>query len=177
MPDQQVDAQQVDARHPLEHRLAGAADCGALAALVVEFRGFLGRDEPASESIAGSLARLLVDPDTDFLISCVGDRAIGYAQLRYRFSLWCNGIEAHIDDFFVSAEARGRGVGARLLAASIERARTREARVIGLTTNERNGEALRLYQRAGFAADRPRWDGGRQLWLELEPPRRPIEYT
>jgi hypothetical protein len=48
--------------------------------------------------------------------------------------------------------------------------RGRDARVVGLTTNERNAGALRLYQRAGFAADRSRWDGGRQLWLELEPP-------
>jgi len=83
------------------------------------------------------------------VIACAGDRAVGYCQLRYRFSLWCDGIEAHVDDFFVADEARGRGVG--------------------LTTNERNIDALRLYQRAGFAADRARWDGGRQLWLELEP--------
>jgi ribosomal protein S18 acetylase RimI-like enzyme len=138
--------------------------------LVVAFRDFLGRSEPAGESIAASLARLLGDPDTDFLIASDGDRAIGYSQLRYRFSLWCSGIEAHIDDFFVEGEARGRGIGAQLLEASIERARARDACVVGLTTNERNVDALRLYQRAGFAADRSRWEGGRQLWLELEPP-------
>jgi len=165
MPRQQLDGQQLDARH----RLAVAADCGALAGLVVAFREFLGRSEPATDSIVGSLARLLGDPDTDFLITCLGDRAIGYCQLRYRFSLWSSDIAAHIDDFFVEAGARGRGVGAQLLGASIERARVRDARVVGLTTNERNEDALRLYQRAGFAADRSRWDGGRQLWLELEP--------
>jgi len=165
MPRQQPDKKQPDARH----RLAVAADCGALAGLVVAFREFLGRSEPATDSIVSSLARLLGDRDTDFLITYVGDRAIGYCQLRYRFSLWCSGIEAHIDDFFVEAGARGSGFGAQLLGASIERARERDARVVGLTTNERNADALRLYQRAGFAADRSRWDGGRQLWLELEP--------
>ncbi len=165
MPAKQVDAKQVDAGL----RLAGAADCARLAGLVVAFRDFLGRAEPAAESIAGSVARLLDDPGTDFVIACADDRAIGYCQLRYRFSLWCAGIEAHIDDFFVEAGVRGRGVGAQLLAASLERARARDARVVGLTTNERNVDALRLYRRAGFAADRSRWDGGRQLWLELEP--------
>ena len=145
MPHEQLDGKQLDARH----RLAGAADCAQLAGLALAFRDFLGRSEPAADSIANSVARLLGDPNTDFVIACAGDRAVGYCQLRYRFSLWCDGIEAHVDDFFVADEARGRGVG--------------------LTTNERNIDALRLYQRAGFAADRARWDGGRQLWLELEP--------
>jgi GNAT superfamily N-acetyltransferase len=165
MPPQQPDAQQVDAGL----RLAGAADAARLAGLIVSFRDFLGRAEPATDSLEASIAQLLRDPNTDFLVTVVGDRAIGFAQLRYRFSLWCSGIEAQIDDFFVEGEARGRGVGAQLLDAAIARARQRGARVVGLTTNERNAEALRLYQRAGFAADRPRWDGGRQLWLELEP--------
>lgn len=170
MPRQQHDGQQPDTKQPdARHRLAGAGDGARLAGLVVSFRDFLGRDEPATASIEASLARLLGDPDTDFILCCVGDRAIGYAQLRYRFSLWCSGVEAQIDDLFVEGEARGRGVGAQLLAAAVARARQRGARVVGLTTNERNAEALRLYQRAGFAADRPRWDGGRQLWLELEP--------
>ena len=145
----QVDAEQVDAGLL---RLAGGADCAQLAGLALAFRDFLGRSEPDAESSAGSGARLLGDPGTDFVIAYAGDRAIGYCQLRYRFSLWCDGIEAHVDDFFVADEARGR-----------------DARVVGLTTNERNADALRLYQRAGFAADRARWDGRRQLWLELEP--------
>lgn len=165
---QQVDNTQVDAGLLLA-RLAGAEDAARLARLVASFRDFLGRDEPASASIEASLARLLGDPDTDFMLCCADDRAIGYAQLRYRFSLWCSGIEAHVDDLFVDAAARGHGFGAQLLDAAIARARQRGARVVGLTTNERNEAALRLYQRAGFAADRSRWDGGRQLWLELEP--------
>lgn len=174
MLPQQPDNKQPDARH----RLAVAADCERLAGLVVSFRDFLGRTVPDTELVAASLARLLVDPATDFVIAYLGDRAIGYSQLRYRFSLWCGGIEAHVDDFFVEAGARGRGVGAELLEASIQRARERDARVVGLTTNERNGDALRLYQRAGFTAERSRWDDGRQLWLELEPPpRRAIQTT
>jgi hypothetical protein len=64
---------------------------------------------------------------------------------------------------------RGRRVGARLLDASIGRARTRGCRVLGLDTNERNEDALRLYRRAGFTAERSRWGGGRQLWLEVVP--------
>ena len=36
-------------------------------------------------------------------------------------------------------------------------------------TSSFEADALRLYQRAGFASERSRWNGGRQLWLELEP--------
>ena len=36
--------------------------------------------------------------------------------------------------------------------------------------NEKNEGALAFYKRLGFRAERPRWQGGRQLWLN-----RPLE--
>jgi ribosomal protein S18 acetylase RimI-like enzyme len=58
-------------------------------------------------------------------------------------------------------------VGAALLRTSITCARERGARLLALTTNERNEAALALYRAAGFRAEKDRWRGGRQLWLEL----------
>ena len=44
-------------------------------------------------------------------------------------------------------------------------------RSLGLSTNERNTEAVSLYQRYGFVAESARWQSGRYLWLQrtLEP--------
>jgi ribosomal protein S18 acetylase RimI-like enzyme len=151
-------------------RLAGALDCETLVPLVASFRDQLGQSEPAADTLGSSLRRLLADPATDILLALGADGgALGYSQLRFRYSLWVAGIEGQLDDLFVLAGARRRGVGAELLAASIRRAREREARLLGLNTNERNADALRLYRRAGFTAERPRWGAGRQLWLELQP--------
>jgi ribosomal protein S18 acetylase RimI-like enzyme len=108
------------------------------------------------------------DPGTQFLLALDPKQdPVGYSQLRFRFSMWVSGLEAQLDDLFVLPTARRRGVGRQLLAASVETARVRGARVVGLNTNERNQEALRLYAAAGFSAQRRRWGGGRQLWLEL----------
>jgi ribosomal protein S18 acetylase RimI-like enzyme len=143
--------------HPVTVRLAQGADCERLVPLVASFRDQLGQSEPAADTLGGSLRRLLADPDTDFLLALGADGgSLGYSQLRFRYSLWVAGSEGQLDDLFVLAGARRRGVGLALLEASIRRARERDARVLGLNTNERNADALRLYRRAGFTAERPR---------------------
>jgi ribosomal protein S18 acetylase RimI-like enzyme len=75
------------------------------------------------------------------------------------------GAEAELEDVFVVPEARRRGVGLRLVQFAIARANERGCRSMGLNTNERNEGALALYRRLGFRSERPRWQGGRQLWL------------
>jgi ribosomal protein S18 acetylase RimI-like enzyme len=117
--------------------------------------------------VASRLKHLLNDPATDFIVVLSDDgNSIGYAQVRYRFSLWVVGSEAQIDDLFVVQGARERGLGSGLLEAAVAQAQKRGCHLIGLNTNERNADALRLYTRAGFSAVRERWNGGRQLWLE-----------
>jgi ribosomal protein S18 acetylase RimI-like enzyme len=149
-------------------RIATAADAPALRALIAAFRDHLGETDPKVATLDASLERLLADPDTAFAIAFDrGEEPAGYAQLRFRYSLWISGIEAHVDDFFVAAPARRRGVGRALLRESIACASARGARLLALTTNERNEAALALYRAAGFAAEKARWSGGRQLWLEL----------
>ena len=149
-------------------RTATPADAATLRALVEAFRDHLGEAEPRRATLDASLARVLGDPHTAFLIAFDAAGApAGYVQLRFRYSLWIAGIECHVDDFFVAAGARRRGVGAELLRASIACARERGGRLVALTTNERNEAAVALYRGAGFRAEKDRWRGGRQLWLEL----------
>jgi ribosomal protein S18 acetylase RimI-like enzyme len=58
-----------------------------------------------------------------------------------------------LEDLFVSADARGRGVGRALVDAAVERARARGCRRIQLDVNEQNGEALALYRSTGFTTE------------------------
>jgi GNAT superfamily N-acetyltransferase len=155
--------------HAVVVRLAAESDAEALSRLVASFRDHLAQAEPRDRTIPASVARLLRDCNTDFLLALDSTcEPCGYSQLRFRYSLWVNGVEGQLDDIFVLPVVRRCGIGTALLAASIERAREREASVLGLNTNERNFDALRLYYRAGFRAERRRWDNGRQLWLEIE---------
>jgi ribosomal protein S18 acetylase RimI-like enzyme len=148
-------------------RIAGVADLDALVQLAVGFREYLGRAAPSEASFRASFAALLADPADEFALAVdAGGAPLAYAHCRYRPSAWLEGLEAELEDLFVRREARGRGVGRRLLAFAIERAAARGCRSIGLDTNERNAEALALYRSLGFASERARWRGGRQLWLE-----------
>lgn len=147
-------------------RQAVASDVAALADLVALFAHHTGETPPA---IPTSLSHLLGDPNTDFLVAFAPDGgALGYAQLRTRYSLWLAAPEAELEDLFVRDAARGAGVGAALLAAAIECTRARGGLALLVSTNEANTVALSVYRRAGFVAERRRWNGRRQLMLRRD---------
>jgi len=147
-------------------RIAGAADLDVLARLVGLFRDHLGRTTPVAADLRASIATLLKDPGTEFFVAGSGLASCGYVQCRYRYSAWSSAPEAELEDVFVVHEARRQGVGVPLVEFAITRAAARGCRSIGLNTNERNVEALALYGRLGFRAERELWNDGRQLWLE-----------
>jgi ribosomal protein S18 acetylase RimI-like enzyme len=152
--------------------LASEADLDALVRLAVAFRDHAGQLTPSAEEFCASMAVLLHDASAEFfLASTPTGAAVGYVQCRYRYSAWMLALEAELGDVFVVREARRRGVGQRLVAFAIARATAKGCRSLGLSTNERNTEAISLYQRFGFVAESARWQGGRSLWLQrtLEP--------
>jgi GNAT superfamily N-acetyltransferase len=63
------------------------------------------------------------------------------------------GACGHIGDVVVAREARGRGVGAALLAAGEQWARARGYRLLSLNVFVDNTEARSLYERSGFAPE------------------------
>jgi ribosomal protein S18 acetylase RimI-like enzyme len=60
------------------------------------------------------------------------------------------GLHAVIEDVVVDESARGRGVGAALLAEAVEIARRQGSRLVDLTSRPSKEAANRLYERAGF---------------------------
>lgn len=152
--------------------LASEADLDALVRLAVAFRDHVGERTPSAQEFCASLVVLLHDASAEFfLASTHTGAAVGYVQCRYRYSAWMLALEAELEDVFVVREARRCGVGQQLVAFAIARATANGCRTLGLSTNERNTEAVSLYQRCGFVAASARWQGGRYLWLQrtLEP--------
>lgn len=147
-------------------RLASEQDLDSLVHLAAAFRDHLGQSTPSEADFRASIAALLQDVGTEFFLA--GDAqhgVLGYVQVRYRYSAWTSALEAELEDVFVVPQVRRRGVGLELVQFAIARAIERGCRSMGLNTNERNEGALALYRRLGFRAERPRWQGGRQLWL------------
>ena len=158
-----------------EHiRVATAIDLENLTKLVVAFRDHLSQKVPHETEIIRSLKRLLAQENVEFLVAEDSSGiATAYTQTRYYYSLWSTGFEAQIEDVFVMPTARQKGIGSRLVKTVVYRASKHGCRVIALNTNERNTSALNLYTKIGFVAERSRWQGDRQLWLEMSLPSQP----
>jgi len=71
------------------------------------------------------------------------------------------GREAHLRFFIVDEEARGRGVGANLLARALSFCDSREFERTKLWTFQGLDAARRLYERADFTLD---WEGRGEQW-------------
>jgi ribosomal protein S18 acetylase RimI-like enzyme len=149
-------------------RIAEPADSEALIALVAGFRDHLRAKLPADAEIRRDLPAALADPAIEFACAWLGSEPVGYTQSRFLTSVWAGGKEAHLEDLFVSAGARGYGVGRALLRFALERAREHGARRFSLNTNEGNTAAQALYRSEGLAVQsHALYAGGREiLWVK-----------
>lgn len=129
-------------------RIAGPADVEPVTRLVGGFRDFLGGGSPTNAEIEATASTLLKDRSTEFLL--IGDPERGFAQTRFRLSVWTGTEDAWLEDVFVEESARGEGFGRKLVEAAIQRARSRGCGRIQLDANQSNEPAVRLYESCGF---------------------------
>jgi len=164
MIDESTDFGARVARHLREERIrvAGPEDLDAVAALLGAFRDWWGSTTPSDETFRTTAAKLLEDPNTEFLLA----GADGVAQLRYRLSAWTGVEDCWLEDLYVRDSARGQGLGRALTEACVERARARGCKRIELDVNERNTSAIALYTSLGFSIE-PK-PPGRTLFLGMK---------
>jgi putative acetyltransferase len=96
----------------------------------------------------------LLAPDVAFFVARAGGRAVGTAALRRRPGEAATSGERYgeVKRMFVAPEARGRGVGMRLLEALERHLRSEGLELALLETGRDQHEAMRLYERAGYRA-------------------------
>jgi ribosomal protein S18 acetylase RimI-like enzyme len=152
-------------------RCAVSTDARILAPLIRAFRDHLGAGTPTDAELHEHLPRALDDPSIEFGGAWLGESAVGYTQLRLLRSVWAPGNEAHLEDLFVVAEARGQAVGRALLRHAMERAAARGACRFSLNTNEGNAVAQALYRSEGLSPQsHALYPGGREiLWVKALP--------
>lgn len=129
-------------------RIAGPTDVAPVTGLIAGFRDFLEDDSPTNAEIEATVSVLLRDRSTEFLL--IGDPEVGFAQTRFRLSVWTGSEDAWLEDLFVDESARGKGYGRMLVEAAVERARSRGCERIQLDVNEANAAAVALYESCGF---------------------------
>ena len=86
----------------------------------------------------------------EVLVARNADDVVGMINLLYTISTALGARAAILEDVIVAPEARGRGVGSRLIEAALELARRRGCQRISLVTDATNTGAQRLYESFGF---------------------------
>ena len=137
----------------VEIRAAALPDIPQLLALVRRYWEF--------EKIAGFTAlrvelvlkQLLAEPRLGSAwVAEEGGQLIAYLIAVLVLSVEHQGLMAEIDEFFVRPEARGRGVGARMLAAAEAALAARGCVRLQLQLSETNEPARAFYERRGYGA-------------------------
>ena len=147
-------------------RLASAADAPAFGMLLHAFNAEFGEPTPDAETIAERAAPLIESGEVMVLFA--GDGPNGFAQLRFRPSLYTGALDAYLEELYVVPERRGQGLGRALLEAAMRHAKERGAAHIDLGTSEDDVAARALYESAGFTNREGGPDGPRMLYYERD---------
>lgn len=101
------------------------------------------------ESVTRTTWERFLDPAEPMhaALAFVDERAVGLAHSIYHRSSWTVEDYCYLQDLFVSADARGGGVGHALIEHVRAEARRRGASRVHWLTHETNHEARRLYDR------------------------------
>lgn len=76
---------------------------------------------------------------------------IGTLQLSFiQYLTYQGGVRAQIEAVRIRKDKRGLGIGKTMFEWAIQRAKTRQAHVLQLTTDKKRPEALQFYKDLGF---------------------------
>ena len=135
---------------------AGPADLDALAQLFDAYRQFY--QQPSDLPLARQwLRERLRFGESVVLVAKRGGTVVGFVQLYPMFSSVRTARTWILNDLYVDAGARRRGVARALLDASAAFARGDGAAGISLETTQDNAAARALYRAAGWNEDATQW--------------------
>jgi ribosomal protein S18 acetylase RimI-like enzyme len=147
-------------------RRAEPADAEAIGRLLHDFNTEFDEITPGPERLAQRIHELLEDGRTIVLL--VGEGPDGVAVLRFRPSIWTEGLECYLAELYVVPANRGRGRGRVLMEAAIEAARAEGADYMDLGTSEDDVAARALYESLGFSNREGKPDGQVNYFYERD---------
>jgi GNAT superfamily N-acetyltransferase len=138
--------------------VVGSTDLPELLSLVRGYCDFY-QVTPSDRALLALSRALLADPRREGLQLLARDdagRAVGFATLYWSWQTLAAARVGVMNDLFVAAEARGRGVAEGLIAACLERCREHGAARLVWQTARDNHRAQAVYARVGATRD-DRW--------------------
>lgn len=90
-------------------------------------------------------------PDNELVVATLGGEVVATLQLTFIPGLgYQGGWRAQVEGVRVRNDVRNLRIGTRLMEWVVSRARSRQCRLIQLTTNAVRKDAQRFYERLGF---------------------------
>ena len=142
----------------MEFRSAERVDVPAILRLLADdeitrSRGYGVVPEEVDAATWAAFEAIDADPNNELIVGADGGEVIATCQLTFtpglsRGGAWRMTVEA----VRVRAESRSGGIGRKLMAYAIDRARDRGCRMVQLTTDKRRTDAHRFYESLGFTA-------------------------
>jgi ribosomal protein S18 acetylase RimI-like enzyme len=121
---------------------------------------------PEPEVIAARLGPLLEGGEVTVVLGGAGPD--GLALMRFKPSLWSDGLEAYLEELYVVPHLRGQGIGTAMMERAMDLARDRGATRMDLGTSTDDTAARALYERLGFTNLEREPDGPMMLFYERE---------
>jgi GNAT superfamily N-acetyltransferase len=108
---------------------------------------------PDNEAQRQGLAEILSNPAIGIILVARDAGAVkGMANILFSVSTALGARVAILDDFVVTSDWRGRGIGGELITRAIALARDHGCKRLSLQTDRLNTDAQRFYARYGFVA-------------------------
>ena len=146
----------------LVFREATRADLPAVVALLADddiarergsFRTGPGDAEPVPAKLTAAFEAITADPRNELVVADENGTVVGTCQLTFIPGLSRGGADRMtIEAVRVRADRRGAGLGRRMMAYALGRARERGCALAQLTTDKRRADAHRFYESLGFVA-------------------------
>ena len=147
-------------------RRAEPSDADAIGRLLDDFNREFDEPTPGPAALAERVRQLLDGGDTVVLLT--GERPDGLAVLRFRLSIWLEGLECYLAELYVVPDRRGHGLGRALMEEAMKVARAEGATYMELGTGEDDVAARSLYESLGFDNRGGRPDGPVNFFYERE---------
>jgi GNAT superfamily N-acetyltransferase len=140
----------------LQFRLATRSDVPAIVRLLAEDDLGAQRERyetPLPQAYYEAFEAIQANPDQELIVADLDGEVIGTLQLMYLPSLsYQGGTRAQVESVRVLGQLRGQGIGARMMAWAIDRARQRGCHMMQLTSHKSRTDAHRFYEKLGFSA-------------------------
>jgi ribosomal protein S18 acetylase RimI-like enzyme len=117
------------------------------------------RIETGGEAIVAAVDGIMVDDRRGFLlVAKEAGTAVAVAYVSFIWTLEHGGKSCWLEELYVLPKRRGCGIGSKLLASVLERARSGGCAAVDLEVDSEHERAANLYSRYGFRPlSRGRW--------------------